>query len=404
MTTPGGQLSTGDDQNPPVYGVPDGAYVGDAGSPNAITDLNNLTESEAKNRMKSQIAPSFVGQRDGVWGFFSTILGAVQGAVGLVVGTVQAVVDGIAAVINSIGSLFSAGHHDIVVSDQARVDGENAIVANMSESLEFLDEIQRVGGGYSSYLEWSINDGERYPHPLPLNGGFPLYQGTSWIPPVEPLTHTSSGYNFSDSDTSRGRLALGGGTLRLMEDGLWMIYFQAGLLQGPAYTETPADLWCYVSNSEFRVPVGPLPASGVFDAYFRHGGPKTSIQSSNVIAYGRAGQYLGVRDSFQGGGNTVSGYFMCYLDSPDWYVHLSCTGFRHFGGAASTFVFAQKVNSESIRDNIDDLKGQIAASLPGENVDMLLTETNIQAMVSEAANLEVPEVVVPTDPPEPGNG
>ena len=67
MTTPGGQLTPGDDTTPPVYGVPDGAYVGDASSPNAITDLNNLTEAEAKNRMLGQVAPSFERHRDGVW-------------------------------------------------------------------------------------------------------------------------------------------------------------------------------------------------------------------------------------------------------------------------------------------------------------------------------------------------
>lgn len=67
MTTPGGQLTPGDDTTPPVYGVPDGAYVGDAGAPNAITDLNNLTEAEAKRRMQAPINPSFIAQRDGVW-------------------------------------------------------------------------------------------------------------------------------------------------------------------------------------------------------------------------------------------------------------------------------------------------------------------------------------------------
>lgn len=67
MTTPGQQLTPGDDQNPPTFGVPEGAYVGDAGSPNAIHDLNNLTEAEAKNRMLGQVAPSFERQRDGVW-------------------------------------------------------------------------------------------------------------------------------------------------------------------------------------------------------------------------------------------------------------------------------------------------------------------------------------------------
>lgn len=54
MTTPNGE-------------IPDGAYVGDAGAPNAITDLNNLTEEEAKRRMQGSIAPAFTRQRDSVW-------------------------------------------------------------------------------------------------------------------------------------------------------------------------------------------------------------------------------------------------------------------------------------------------------------------------------------------------
>ena len=67
MTTPGGQLTPGDETTPPVFGVPEGAYVGDAGAPNAITDLNDLTEAEAKRRMQAPIGPSFAAQRDGVW-------------------------------------------------------------------------------------------------------------------------------------------------------------------------------------------------------------------------------------------------------------------------------------------------------------------------------------------------
>ena len=45
MTTPGGQLTPGDDTTPPVYGVPDGAYVGDASAPNAVQQLSHMTEA-----------------------------------------------------------------------------------------------------------------------------------------------------------------------------------------------------------------------------------------------------------------------------------------------------------------------------------------------------------------------
>ena len=79
MTTPGGQLTPGDESNPPVYGVPDGAYVGTAGAPNAITDLNNLTESEAKARIQAEAIPSFNRQRDAAWGVFNDIAYAITG-------------------------------------------------------------------------------------------------------------------------------------------------------------------------------------------------------------------------------------------------------------------------------------------------------------------------------------
>lgn len=91
MTTPGQQLTPGDDQNPPVFGVPDGAYVGTAGDPNAITDLNGLTEAEAKNRMRSPAAPSFASQRDGVWGHVQDMIDMMTGNYG---GTKPPFVDG----------------------------------------------------------------------------------------------------------------------------------------------------------------------------------------------------------------------------------------------------------------------------------------------------------------------
>ena len=79
MTTPGGQLTPGDDTTPPVYGVPDGAYVGDAGSPNAISQLSHMTEASAKEAMKTPVAPSFAAQRDGVWGLMDRVAEAITG-------------------------------------------------------------------------------------------------------------------------------------------------------------------------------------------------------------------------------------------------------------------------------------------------------------------------------------
>lgn len=402
MTTPGQQLTPGDDQNPPEYGVPEGAYVGDAGSPNAIHDLNTLTEAKAKSRMLGQVAPSFVAQRDGIWGFFDGILGIIQGGVNLVVGTVTAIVDGIGQIFNAIGSLFGAARVDTAAVDAARVAGENAIVANMGAALDRLDEIQRVGGAYMDTGMWSINFGEVHPHPLPLTDGFALASGTYWHPPVLPWDLT--GDNMDAGDLSRGWLAQRAGTLELQESGLWMIYFQAALLQGSLYRNTPANLWCYVTEQQHRVPVGAPPSTGTMDSYSRNNGGKYAYDPSQIVAYGRAGQYLGIRDTNQGGGNTVSGYMLCALPTAGWFVHLACTAYRHFGGASSTMVFATKVNSETLRDDIEDLKDQIADALPGQPTDQLLDEASINAMVAEAGNLEVPDVVVPTDPPEAGNG
>ena len=413
MTTPGQQLTPGDDQNPPVYGVPDGAYVGTAGQSNSITDLNNLTEAEAKNRMKSSIAGPFGRQRDGVWGFFSLITGVVQGVVDVVVGGVTAIVDGIGQIFNSIGSLFGAARQDTSAVDAARVAGENAIVANMSESLDQLDEIQRFGGAYMGYETFSIFNGETYARVLPLSETVPLGAGTSFIPPHTPLTHSSK-HQYA-GEPSGSILARGSGQLELLESGLWMIFFQGSFLQGPAYTNRPVHMWCHVTPADdVWLPVGPpeLLAGGDPNpagqmARHRETGEHTSDYSAaNVAAFGRAASYT--RDISNqismGGGMTLFGMTYAYLESGGWKVSLSDMSFEKHGGAASTFVYAQKVNSETLRDDIETLKLQIAAALPGQSTDKLLDEASIAAMVAEAGNLEVPDVVVPTDPPEAGNG
>lgn len=62
MTTPGGQLTPGNEpemDDPPIYGVPDGAYVGEAASPQSIKDLNTLTPDKAKERMRIPLNGTF---------------------------------------------------------------------------------------------------------------------------------------------------------------------------------------------------------------------------------------------------------------------------------------------------------------------------------------------------------
>lgn len=316
-----------------------------------------------------------------------------QGLSGLVVGTVGLVVGAVQGVIDLIGGLFTAGHQDTSAVDAARVAGENAIVARMGDALDELDEIQRVGGAYAHWTPQTYMQviwGEDNPHPLPLTAEFPLAQGTLWHPPTDEWGWWPEGNtSWVDSDEARGDLAKLAGTLELQESGLWMIYFQAALLQGTQRTNTPADLWCYVTSYKNYVPVGTPPASGSITRYSRTTGVKGTQPVSAIAAYGRAGQYLGVADTRYGGGNTVSGYMLVPLSSAGWYVHLACTGYRHFGGAASTMLFATKVNSESLRDSIEDLKDQIALSLPGQSTDMALDEASIAAMVSQAQDIEV---------------
>lgn len=404
MTSPGGMLRPGDETRPPEYGTPEGAYVSGGSGSSSLTDLNGLDEDGAKARMRAPLEGTFAGMRGGFWGALGQF---VQGAVNLVVGTVTAIVDGIHQIANAIGSLFGAAHVDMTAVDAARVAGENAIVAKWGDALDQLDEIQRVGGAFAKWKNPStieVTWGEDNPHPLPINEEFPLAQGTQWHAPNQPWGYWGTGTTWPDNDGARGNLARLGGTLELQESGLWMVYFQAALLQGTQRTTTPADLWCYVTNSQYLCPVGTPPESGTMPAYWRDDGGKSTLNVSQIAAYGRAGQYLGVADTRYGGGNTVSGYMLVPLDSAGWFVHLACTGYRHFGGAASTMLFATKVNSESLRDSIEELKTQIAAALPGQSTDLLLDEASIAAMVAEAEGVEAGEVVVPTGPPEAPNG
>ena len=322
------------------------------------------------------------------------LTGLLQGLAGAVVGAVTVVVGGLVGVINAIGSLFGAARVDTAAVDAARVAGENAIVANMADALDQLDEIQRVGGAWGDYPMWNLTWGEDNPHPIPLTKPFGLMQGCFWHPPSY-VWQYGHGKTFANTDSDRGNLVQRGGTLELQESGLWMIYFQAALLQGTERTNTPADLWCYVTSDQFLAPVGTPPESGTMTMYSRVNGAKQDWPVNMIAAYGRAGQYLGVADTRYGGGNTVSGYMLAPLSSPGWFVHMAGTGYRHFGGASSTMLFATKVNSKSLRDSIEALKVQIAEALPGQPTDKLLDEGAIAAMVAEAGALEASEVVVP---------
>ena len=401
MTTPGGQLTPGDDTTPPVYGVPDGAYVGDAGSPNAISELSYMTEESAKAAMRTPIGPSFTAHRDGIWGFFNNLLAIIQGGVNLVVGAVDAVVDGIKSIFNSVGSLFGMSHQDTARVDQARADGERAIVANMSASLEHLDEIQRFGGAWMDYPQFSSEYGDIDIRVLPLTTPLDLMAGTAWIPLQQPLTH-SSGHSYGRNTAEM--LARASGALELLESGLWVIDFQAAFLQGPLYADRPATVWCHVSPAgETWLPTGPPGQSASGDpldgqqARDRITGNYLVVPLDQIAAVGRATSYVRTSDTAVGGGNTLFGRVYVYLETGGWKVNLSSMAFTRFGGPATTFVNAQKVNSETLRQKIDALEDTIALSLPGENVPLDLDEAAIQAMVGQASEIEVPDVEVPNE-------
>lgn len=406
MTTPGQQLTPGDDQNPPEYGVPEGAYVGDAGSPNAIHDLNNLTEAEAKNRMKSQVAPSFIAQRDGIWGFFNSLLGIIQGGVDLVVGTVQAVVDGIAGIFNAVGSLFGMSSRDMSAVDQARVAAENAIVDNLGEALDQLDEIQRAGGAYMNYEMFQIGAGGFTPHILPLSAPMSLQEGTAWVAPHAPLAH-GYGHIYSNLSENYRALATGSGYLELLEPGFWRIDFQAAVLQAAEYYAQPAEVWCYVTDANSsRYPIGvpglswtgtPLSDPNAYSSYDRVTGEFSTSATGDILAYGRSAAYVDQLETGWSGGNTISGTVFALLPSGGYKVTMSCAAWKHFSGGVSTFVMATKINSETLRTDIETLKTQIAAALPGQSTALEMSDAEIAAMVSAAADIEVPEVEVPNE-------
>ena len=116
-----------------------------------------------------------------------------------------------------------------------------------------------------------------------------------------------------------------------------------------------------------------------------------------LAGYGRASAHTRTEQTAIGGGNTLFGMAFAHLETGGWKVSLSDMSFEKFGGAASTFVIAQKVNSETLRQDIDLLKDAIADSLPGVNVPLDLDEDQIAAMVAQASEIEVPEVEVPND-------
>lgn len=285
-----------------------------------------------------------------------------------------------------VSGLVKAARNDVVSVDTARANAENAIVENMSSSLEMMDEIQRFGGAYCRASQWSTTWGENTPDVLPLTDAFPLAAGTSFTPPADPTPPSGT---YPDDFASKQAMARKSGTLNLTESGLWLIFFQAGVLQGSERITQPADVWAYVSNDGSYAPIGTpgmsylglTPASGNYVSRHKGTGSSSLSSMSHLAAWGRASSYVGLNNSRNGGGVTVFGCFPVYLQTANWSVTMSVQSWAKFGGASTSNVIAYKVNSESIRDSIDDLTEQIELALPGASTQLSLDEMGLEKMV-----------------------
>lgn len=383
----------------PNQHFPDGGF-GSPTSAQPVGNMQDITEQSAKDSMKAGAVGSWSQAQGGFWGLMGSILGTVVGFVSEVVngviGAVQGIFDGIA-------SLFSASSVDTAAVDAARVSAENAIVAQMADSLDMMDEIQRAGGAFMNYPMFYVNAGENYPYILPLSAGMDLQAGTRFVGPSDPLTHNHGGV-YSHSNESRARLATGSGYLELTEGGFWRIDFQAAMLQGPWGYADPAHLWCYITPaSSPYIPYGApglnVSGSSISGVMARHrvtGDYVMQPATGFIRGYGRASSYVDQLESNFGGGNTVSGSLFALLPAGAWKVTLSSMCHKRFSGAASTFVYATNINSDSLRDDIEGLKDAFESALPGAYAPKTLTQSSINALSSEASAVTIPPIAPPT--------
>ena len=178
------------------------------------------------------------------------------------------------------------------------------------------------------------------------------------------------------------------------------------MLQHGNYYAEPAEVWCYVTP--MVTTTFPFGAPGLDE----NGAPlstpdrfmvraiSTGVKTQGVgflHAFGRSAAYVDQLETDWSGGNTIAGTVFALLPSGGYRVSMACSAYEHFSGGASTFVMATKINSETLRADIETLKTQIAAALPGQSVPLDLDDATIAAMVSAAADLEVPDVEVPNE-------
>lgn len=349
-----------------------------------------LTVEQAKARIRGEVAGSF----GGLGQVFAGVINSVGNFFG---GAINSVID----VFNQVGSLFFGVRKDVVNVDSARMAAENAIVSNMSASLEMLDEIQRFGGAYNGKYEYYRTAwGEQVAETVPLTHTFDLQAGTSFIKPAADWDNYYSGFSLANNEDNRKALAQWSGSLLLNEPGLWLIYFRAGVLQGSQFVTRPADLWCYVTPATgYMADLYPVGSPGYTDdgktltngmgissalCRNRKTGEKSQVTVGEIKAYGRASSYVGIENAPTGGGVTLFGMVPAYLPDAGYKVSMAIQSYAKFGGPSNTSVVAYKVNSETLREDIEALKNGIAADLPGEAVDKVLDEATIQDMINQS--------------------
>lgn len=342
--------------------------------------------------------PTTPGTPGGIAQAIHDAIAAAGGIGGVLAGVVNGIIGGIVGAVQSIagliGGLFGMSSRDMAAVDQARVNVENAIVANIGQALDQFDEIQRAGGAYMDYPRFQLGNGGKTPHVLPLNTQMTLQEGTTWAAPVSPLTH---GGLYNSVESNYERMAQASGYLELTEPGFWRIDFQAAVLQASAYYAEPSEVWCYVTPASS--PYLPLGAPGLDEngnalgatqCVTRHRSTGIrSIESDLIHAFGRSSAYVDQLETDWSGGNTIAGTVFVLIPSGGYKVTMACSAYEHFSGGSSTFVMATKVNSQSLRDEIDALKTQIATALPGTSTNLELNDTDIAAMVAEADAIDV---------------
>lgn len=317
--------------------------------------------------------------------------GVLAGAITSIVSDITGAIGGL---IGMVADMLSLGRADTHAVDLARVAAENAIANAMSSSLDHMDESVRAGGAYMAPTDWRLIGGDDHPHVMPLTDGFNVASGVAWLPRT--IDTIGDDWLANPSTTTarlqkQGEIAMNSGALELLEGGFWLIFFQVAVRNATGWGGSSGAMrsWCYVTPVvDDRCPVG-SPDGSTVATYDRITGAYDEVTpvTGLVKAYGRSTGYIS-SESFPGG-FTQLGLAPAYLESGGYKVTLATQHTGHYGGAASTFVWAFKVNTETLRADLDALKAQIAADLPGQEVALQLTPEAIEDMRLAAQDIPV---------------